>query len=129
MTKDVKWQQGGLIAAHEPGSVITISNELYRHHLQTKASKIVDENQRIACNEVSPVTTWTSAASSSFTTHEPYLYKNPLSDAKPLGYESSDLKQSYLARYRANSAKTRIRVPDDQIHVLKGLFAANDAMV
>ncbi len=128
MTTNVKWQQGGLVSAYGTGHVTTVTNELYRHHLQSNASRIVDENQRVACSEVSPITTWTSAASSSLTTQEPYLYKNPMSEAKPMGYETSDLKKSYLARYRAKSATTRIRVPDDQVHVLKGLFAANYAM-
>lgn len=65
----------------------------YRKHLQQNATKIIGYNTQLACAENNCFTSYTNDQQSA---NVPYLYTSCTERARPMGYESSDLKEAYL---------------------------------
>jgi hypothetical protein len=121
---DVMWRVGGIVdrqLRHEEGIK---TNGDYRLYLQRNANSIVSLNQNEACRQVSSYCSFDSGVTTDKSV--PFLYPNPASESTPPGYETSDLKQDYLAKYRARAARAPVHLGEEVVHHLKGAFAAQD---
>lgn len=78
------------------------TNTDYRRYLQSNADAIIKSNQMSACIEVGTVYYSDPGQSQNGT---PYIFKSTLSNDRPFGYESSDLKNIYLTREQLNAQK------------------------
>lgn len=105
-----------------------LTNEDYRQYLQSQADNVITVNQNNACSSVSTLCNVSDHSIPSFACNTPYMYKLPSSRAKPLGYEDSDLKRDYLAKYRAAASLSRIHIDTEEMHELKGMFATNNRL-
>ena len=97
------------------------TNQEYREYMTRNACSVISLNQNAAVDAVS--TFQGSAVIGHRRDSPPYLYQSPASTAQPMGYQNSDLKKDYLAKYRAASAMTHLRVDTQTMHSLKGMFA------
>ena len=95
-------------ASWQPGAVINQkireengikSNFEYRSFMTKNADDIIAANQMEACNQCCSCP---ARPSQSTTPSTPFLYKSCTDDAKPFGYENSDLKEGYLSSYQLN---------------------------
>ena len=80
------------------------NNSDYRHYLQINAQSIISNNQLNACNECS-VCPYYSKTNLEINKLTPYIFDNTLSNIRPYGYETSDLKELYLSRQQLDSQK------------------------
>ena len=80
------------------------TNSDYRKYLQTNSNAIIKNNQLIACNECS-VCPYYSKTNLEINKLTPYIFDNTLSNIRPYGYETSDLKELYLSRQQLDSQK------------------------
>jgi hypothetical protein len=80
------------------------TNTDYRHYLQINAEAIISNNQLNSCNECS-VCPYYSKTSLEINKHTPYIFDHTLSNIRPYGYETSDLKELYLSRQQLDSQK------------------------
>ena len=80
------------------------TNTDYRHYLQINAEAIISNNQLNSCNECS-VCPYYSKTSLEINKHTPYIFDHTLSNIRPYGYETSDLKELYLTRQQLDSQK------------------------
>ena len=78
-----------------------VSNMQYRKYLIANADKIIKGNQMEACGECCANTS--QFGSGKNINDRPFLYKSCNENAKPHGYETSDLKNIYLTRHRLQS--------------------------
>ena len=81
-----------------------VTNSDYRHYLQINAESIITNNQLNSCNECS-VCPYYNKTNLELSKHSPYIFENTLSNNKPYGYETSDLKELYLTRQQLDSQK------------------------
>ena len=70
------------------------ANWKYRQSLIKNADSIIKNDQVSQCSDVPLFPKTTNS------TNTPYLYTSCVDQAKPIGYESSDLKNIYLERQR-----------------------------
>lgn len=87
------------------------SNWQYRKYLTENGNEIMKQNFREASNDVGYVKRFNDF---SFDTI-PYLYKSYDDNAKPFGYQNSDLKELYLSREQLDSHKIAPTVQNSQI--------------
>ena len=80
------------------------TNSDYRKYLQTNSNAIIKNNQLIACNECS-VCPYYSKTNLEINKLTPYIFDHTLSNIRPYGYETSDLKELYLSRQQLDSQK------------------------
>ena len=80
------------------------NNSDYRHYLQINAQSIISNNQLNACNECS-VCPYYSKTNLEINKLTPYIFDHTLSNIRPYGYETSDLKELYLSRQQLDSQK------------------------
>jgi len=109
-----------VVASWQPESVINNqiihengiqSNWQYRKYLTHNANKIMKINYEEACNDVGYVAREYEPRN----TTNPFLYKSFLDNAKPFGYETSDLKENYLSREQLNSRKVSPAITQEQL--------------
>jgi hypothetical protein len=72
--------------------------------LQVNAQSIISNNQLNSCNECS-VCPYYSKANLEINKATPYIFDHTLSNIRPYGYETSDLKELYLSRQKLDSQK------------------------
>jgi hypothetical protein len=80
------------------------TNSDYRHYLQVNAQSIISNNQLNSCNECS-VCPYYSKTNLEVNKLTPYIFEHTLSNIRPYGYETSDLKELYLSRQQLDSQK------------------------
>lgn len=80
------------------------TNSDYRHYLQINAQSIISNNQLNSCNECS-VCPYYSKTNLEINKATPYIFDHTLSNIRPYGYETSDLKELYLSRQQLDSQK------------------------
>ena len=73
------------------------NNSEYRKYLQNNADTIIKNNQLSSCDECSTCPYFHKNIERLPTT-KPYIFDSILSQDKPYGYETSDLKNIYLTR-------------------------------
>ena len=78
------------------------TNTDYRRYLQSNADSIIKSNQMSACLEIGTVYYSDPMQEPN---GSPYIFKSTLSNDRPYGYESSDLKNLYLTREQLNAQK------------------------
>ena len=92
------------------------TNWNYRKYLQENSNKIIEVNQLMACDECSACPFYNTGK----ITNIPFLYNG--SQEKPVGYETSDLKEIYLSKEMLES---RMSVPALDQDVLLSFKRAN----
>lgn len=80
------------------------NNSDYRNYLQINAESIISNNQLNSCNECS-VCPYYNKKTLEVGKNTPYIFENTLSNIRPYGYETSDLKELYLSRQQLDSQK------------------------
>lgn len=104
------WQPESTINADLIQSNGIKSNWQYRQFLTKNAKQIMEYNFTESSNDVgyykrpADLPNIQSNAVSGFN-QQPYLYSSTLDVAKPIGYASSDLKETYLTREQLNARK------------------------
>ena len=82
------------------------SNWQYRKFLQSNAAGLREYNFRETANDTGHVAIEGSPRASIIpSTNSPYIYQSFTDNARPNGYESSDLKEVYLIKEQLNSRK------------------------
>ena len=87
------------------------SNWQYRKYLTHNANQIMKINYDDACNDVGYIKRDYEPRN----TTNPFLYKSYLDNSKPFGYETSDLKETYLSREQLNSRKVAPAITQEQL--------------
>jgi hypothetical protein len=82
-----------------------ITNNDYRKYLQYNAEAIIANNQYNSCNECSVCPYYNNKANSTINKNTPYIFDTTLSQIRPYGYETSDLKEIYLSKQQLDSQK------------------------
>ena len=92
-------------------SVNIVSNNDYRKYLQSNASTIIEKNSLYHYSKVgNPV-----LFHETIPQNTPYMFEGPMSQERPIGYESSDLKNYYLTRDQLNMLRTpSFHVPETE---------------
>lgn len=80
------------------------TNTDYRHYLQINAEAIISNNQLNSCNECS-VCPYYNKTDLEINKATPYIFDNTLSNIRPYGYETSDLKELYISRQQLDAQK------------------------
>ena len=78
------------------------SNWEYRNYLTKNAKDIMSYNYRESSNDVGYFKRYQDTPNEY---NVPFTYPSFISDERPNGYQSSDLKQSYLSREQLNARK------------------------
>ena len=99
------WQPGSVINERIKQEANIKSNWEYRRYLCNNADAIIKVNQMSACGDCCANTAQYGAqapaqeqtASQQTANNSPYLFKSCIDNARPLGYENSDLKNMYLS--------------------------------
>lgn len=95
------------------------SNWKYRQYMTENADSIIRRNQVEACDQCCSCPAVYGDASKGANT--PFLYKSCMDNAKPVGYESSDLKTMYLSSYQLQCRLNTPVLTQDQL--LSGKYA------
>ena len=74
------------------------TNNNYRQYLMKNADTIIQYNQFAACDECNASVE--SIKNKDSNNNSPFLFKSSLDQSKPIGYETSDLKESYLSKHQ-----------------------------
>lgn len=94
-----------LIAAYQPDGVLNKylvdsnnikSNWEYRKYLTQNSEKIMEYNKKESENDIGYYMRVDDLSKASSNT--PFLYSSYVDESKPVGYETSDLKEMYLSR-------------------------------
>tara|TARA_Y100001935_G_scaffold254353_1_gene263150 strand:+ start:8099 stop:8518 length:420 start_codon:yes stop_codon:yes gene_type:complete len=80
-----------------------VNNMQYRKYLIANSDKIIKTNQMEACGECCGNTP--QFGSGKKINDRPFLYKSCNENAKPHGYETSDLKNIYMTRHQLQSTQ------------------------
>ena len=94
------------------------TNWNYRKFLQNNSDEIVQSNQYLACDECGRCPYYNTGKIQNI----PYLFRNIFDQSKPLGYETSDLKELYLSR---NDLQSRLFVPNADQSLLLSFKRSN----
>lgn len=107
------WQPGDVVNKQIREKEGIISNAQYRQYLVANADTIIKGNQLEACNQCGA-----SIAQYNNTNKKasgPFLYKSNLQSSKPIGYETSDLKNVYLSRHDLQSRQITPVITQEQL--------------
>lgn len=91
-----KWQPGSEMNDEIRKENNIATNWQYRKYMTDNANLIIESNQINACESIGGCVNFNTGV----IPNTPYLYNSCLDDAKPFGYESSDLKTNYLKKYQ-----------------------------
>ena len=92
-----------IVSSYQPNAVLNNkiiqennihSNWQYRKFLTDHATELIQQNYKEASNDVGYIKRFNDFQSDSM----PYLYKSYDDNTKPIGYQTSDLKELYLSR-------------------------------
>jgi hypothetical protein len=97
------WQQESVTNNNLLQSTGMKSNWEYRRYLTENAKSLIQQNQAESLNDIGYIARYSTAPEQTNTV--PYYYKSYLDNAKPFGYETSDLKQLYLTAEQLNARK------------------------
>jgi hypothetical protein len=105
------WQREAPINAQIRKNNNISSNWDYRQYLTHNAEKIIDTNYIDAVNE---------AGHSPFEVpngqkNTPFMFSSVMDERRPIGYESSDLKEIYLSRNQLQSRMISPSITQDQL--------------
>ena len=92
------WQPGAVINKHIRESEGITTNWEYRKYLVENADKIIEYNQLEACDQCCSCPARYGDGVNLGNT--PFLYSSCTDNSRPYGYETSDLKNSYLSEYQ-----------------------------
>ena len=92
------------------------TNWNYRKYLQENSNKLIEANQLMACDECSACPFYNTGT----ITNIPFLFNG--GQEKPVGYETSDLKEIYLSK---ETMESRMSVPALDQDVLLSFKRAN----
>ena len=113
---------GRNFASWQPGAVINEkirqesgikSNWQYRKYLMENADQIIKYNQLGACDECS--SSVASYGGGEKLTGTPFVYNSYLENSQPFGYETSDLKNSYLSRQQLQERMVTPVITQEQL--------------
>ena len=110
-TVTASWQPEAVANAELIKTSGVQSNWQYRQYLTQHALPIMQHNFREMSNDVGytlregDLSKIQSGNIVDYAVSFPYLYSSPSDQTKPLGYQSTDLKQLYLSREELNSRK------------------------
>jgi hypothetical protein len=90
------------------------SNADYRKYLIDNADKIIKINQTQSCIQYSSCQLNGNKLNNNAPSI-PYLYKTSLDNSQPFGYESSDLKESYLSQFQLQSRMVAPLLTQDEL--------------
>ena len=88
------------------------SNWQYRNYLTQNASDIMRYNYRESSNDVGYFKRYTDTAKGY---NVPFIYPSFISQVKPDGYQTSDLKQAYLSREQLDARKVAPIISQEEI--------------
>ena len=111
MDKRAGWQPGQELSDKIRGFLGVRSNQQFRKLLQGNATSLAGVNQLLAERQIGGV----SRIDSERLPPNPYLFASVESEATPPGYETSDLKVSYLQKVRAAASAKSIMLSHDQV--------------
>jgi hypothetical protein len=119
------WQPESTINADLINSNNIKSNWQYREYLTKNSKDIMEYNFRETCNDVGyfkrPIDIPSIQSNlAQGIENTPYKYKSVLDQTKPLGYESTDLKQLYLTREQLEARKVSPVVTQEYIMSRRG---------
>jgi hypothetical protein len=109
-----------VVASYQPEAVLNDellketgiqTNWQYRQYLTTSAKDIMKYNYRESSNDVGYFKRYADAPG---TYSVPFLYPSFVSQDRPQGYQSSDLKQTYLTREQLESRKVAPVITQEQ---------------
>ena len=114
------WQPESTINADLLKSNNIQSNWEYRRYLTKNASNIMQYNFRESSNDVGyykrPLDVLDIQSNLvSDTNRSPYVFNSVLDSTKPIGYSTSDLKDTYLTREQLNSRKISPVITQEQL--------------
>lgn len=101
-----QWKSGAQIDAEKKAASGIASNFDYRAYLTRSADQIIASDQKAVCESCCLCPARYSSAPGNF--GAPYLFDGCADSAKPPGYQTSDLKSSYLSRQELDA---RARTP------------------
>ena len=90
------WQPGSVLSNEIKKRENITKNWQYRKYMTDNANLIIESNQINACESIGGCVNFNTGV----IPNTPYLFSSCLDDAKPFGYESSDLKTNYLKKYQ-----------------------------
>ena len=88
------------------------SNWQYRNYLTQNAADIMRYNYRESSNDVGYFKRYTDTAKGY---NVPFIYPSFISEVKPNGYQTSDLKQAYLSREQLDARKVAPIISQEEI--------------
>jgi hypothetical protein len=116
------WQPEAMINADLIDRNNITSNWQYRNFLTKNAKSIMEYNFLESANDVGyykrPIdipSINTNTYTPSIGSHTPYLYQTLTDNSRPLGYNSSNLKDLYLSREELESRKISPVITQDQL--------------
>lgn len=111
-----EWQPGAVINEKIRKDAGIKTNYDYRQYLINNADKIIEYNQKEACQNCCSCTPKYGGHRNDIgNNNSPYLYKSCGDNNKPFGYESSDLKQYYLSSSDLNNRMIAPLITQDDI--------------
>jgi hypothetical protein len=111
-----------LIASYQPESVLNTyllesnnikSNWEYRKYLIENSQKIVEFNKKESENDIGYY--MRQADLSKTTSNTPFSYSSYVDESKPIGYETSDLKEIYLSREQLNARMVAPTITQEEL--------------
>ena len=111
-----------LIASYQPESVLNDylvksnnikSNWEYRKYLIENSQKIAEYNKKESENDIGYYMRHDDLTQKS--ANAPYTYKSFVDESKPIGYESSDLKEMYLSREQLNARMVAPTITQEEL--------------
>ena len=93
------WQPGSKVSEDIREKAGIKSNWQYRRYMQDNADSIIKYNQLSSCDQCCSCPARYGAQNEG-QSHSPFLYKSCVDQTQPYGYETSDLKSSYLSTYQ-----------------------------
>lgn len=109
-----QWQPGAVINEKIRQDAGIRSNYDYRQYLINNADKIIKYNQVESCQDCCSCTPKYGGQRNDIS-KQPYLYKSCSDSNQPFGYETSDLKQSYLNSSELNARMIAPLITQDDI--------------
>lgn len=111
-----------LIASYQPESVLNTylvesnnikSNWEYRKYLIENSQKIMEYNKKESENDIGYYIRHVDLTNKSSNT--PFSYSSYVDESKPIGYETSDLKEMYLSREQLNARMVTPTITQEEL--------------
>jgi len=106
------WQPGSVLSEEIRTNAGIKTNWQYRKYMTENADQIIKMNQMSACGQTSSVYATDYQPNQSST---PFIFKSSSDDSKPVGYETSDMKNIYISQFQLQSRMVTPVVSQDQI--------------